>query len=226
MNWCDQHINASALTDGEILDALSKVHPYSMALGKLLDEAASRKLAAALPNARRCLDHSDPSIAGSAAAVIQQFGDASDVAPLLERAESPHDHYELAAMLEAIVALEPALEEKVLAIAGRRHDDRYFDDDYATAAIVTYLSTVLPEDSPGLQHRLLNWAIDGRLSPVQRARVFQRLSRMPRTQAIEDFFVAFCVNDDGRKPDLRKIVDDALRANAPNQNNTLREQER
>ncbi|MBN1489085.1 MAG: hypothetical protein JXA69_04140, partial [Phycisphaerae bacterium] len=204
IDWCDQYINASALTDGKILDALSKVHPYSTALGRLLDEAASRKLAAALPSARRRLDHSDPSIAGSAAAVIQEFGDASDVAPLLERAESPADHYELAAMLQAIVTLEPALEAKVLALAARNHDDRYFDDDYAMAAVITHLSESLPDDSPGLQQRLLDWAVDARLSPVQRARVFERLARMPRTQAIEDFFVAFCVNDDGRKPDLRK----------------------
>ncbi|NOX59983.1 MAG: hypothetical protein GXP29_14150 [Planctomycetes bacterium] len=83
------------------------------------------------------------------------------------------------------------------------------------ASVIASAAEALPDDFPDLEGRLLDWAIDARLSPIQRESVYRRLAACPRTQGIEDFLVEFCVRDEGAYPDLTEIVDEALREPSP-----------
>lgn len=210
IDWCDQNVKAATLSDVEVVEAASRVHPYSTALIDLLDEACRRRLAAVVPIARKHVPHPDPFASTSAVGLLQDLGDASDVPMLLALVSDAIDHFHLAAILNAIVTLDPSRADYALVTASRGRDDEYFDDDYVMASVIVRLSKVLPNDSSGLERRLLDWAVDSRLSPTQRESVFRRLSAFPRTQRIEDFLVEFCVRDDGANPNLTNIVDDAL----------------
>ena len=94
--------------------------------------------------------------------------------------------------------------------------DENFDNNFVRAALVSRLSQVLPDDFEGLEAHLLGWANDGRLSPNQRELVFLRLSIIPRSECVEDFFVQFYVHDKRDFPNLSKVVDDALCDNSGN----------
>lgn len=150
IDWCDQNVEADSLSDEEILDAASKVHPYSTALIELLDEAGRRRLDAIVPIARQHLTHPDPLVSTWAIGVLQDLGDGSDVPMLLNLVEDAVDHCHLAAILAAIVTLDPSRSEYALKTAGRGRDDEDFDNDYVMASVIVSLAKVLPDDSPGL----------------------------------------------------------------------------
>ncbi len=79
IDWCDQNVKAATLSDQNVVEAASKVHPSSTALIDLLDEAGRRRLPAIVPIARENLGNQCPFASISAVAVLQELGDASDL---------------------------------------------------------------------------------------------------------------------------------------------------
>ena len=211
VDWCDRNVKPILLSDDDIIKAARKVNPYSTAVITLFAEACRRRLAAIVPMARQQLDSVEPSIATSAAEVLQEMGDASDVSLLLDVVEDAIDRYHLAAILEAIVTLDPARSEYALEAAGRWRCDRFSVGNYVLASVIARVSEVVRDDWPNLEDRLLDWASNSSLSPGDLEPVYRRLSALPRTERIEDFFVEFCVRDDGAQPNLKNIVHEALR---------------
>jgi hypothetical protein len=210
IDWCDRHVRPAEMSDAEVLEALPKVRMNCTAVEELLEEVARRKLRAALPTARAYLAHFCPTAATRAAAVVELFGDGSDVPALRALTEKPYNHEQSAEALCAIVTLDPARADEVLARAERGEEREYFDNDYVTAAVMTCVAKVLPAESPGLEARLLAWADDPRLAVEQREVIYRRLAALPRTPRIADFFVAYCVRDERTTPTLAWIVDGAL----------------
>ena len=208
---CNRSLRPESLSNEELIEAVSQAHRDSTEIVELLDEAGRRGLAEIVPIARKYVDDGEPFVAASAVAVLGELGDASDIPRLLALVDDVSDRYLLAAVLCAVVAIDVSRAEEVLGIADRDSDRDGFDNDYVAAAVMLQILDVLPDDSPELETRLLNWANDKRFDPSQRDRVFKRMAEVPRTKRIEDFFVDFTINDDGLYPELTKIVEDALR---------------
>jgi hypothetical protein len=212
IDWWDRNVKARMLSDADVVKAAAKVNPHSTALVELFREARWRGLREILPVARRHLDPSDVDVAIAAAFAVRDFGDASDVPRLISMVDRWDYDRVRAAVLDAIVTLDPGKAEYALEVAGRRHDDdEFFDDDYVMASVLSRLAEVLPDDSPDLEGQLLAWAADSRLTPTQLESVYRRLAVLPRTPRVEEFFVDFCVRDDGANRELTRIVDEALR---------------
>ncbi len=211
IDWCDQNVKAAELSDSELIDAAAQVHPYSTALGDLLEEGRKRGLRALAPIARQHLDHVDPIVATAAAGVLQDLGDATDVERLIAVVPGAIDHFHLAAILDAIVTLDGSMSDFALDAAVTQSERENFDSDYVYASVITRLSESLPMDSPNLEKRLFGWATDSRPSVEQKERIYRRIAALPRSKDVESFFIKFCINDDGSYPNLTTIVNDALR---------------
>lgn|GEM_PF-6608036 len=211
IDWCDQNVKAAELSDSELIEVAAKVHPYSTALGDLLEAGRKRGLRSIAPIARQHLDHIDPSFAIAAASVLQDLGDATDVERLVDVVPAAIDHFHLAAILDAIVTLDGSMADVALRAAVVQPEREDFDSDYVYASVITRLSESLPMDSPKLEQSLFGWANDSRLSVVQKERIYRRIAALPRSKGVEDFFVDYCINDDGSNPNLTTIVNDALR---------------
>ena len=209
IDWCDRNIKPADMSDEEIVEAAGKVKCNCTALVELFDEAGKRRLAGVVPVARRHIHSADRFVATSAAYVLGGVGDPSDVELLAKATAKPTDVYHLAALLEAIVMGAPERGDWALQFAADR--PVRLEGNFLSAAVIVALVHCLPDDAPGLEDRLLEWAADERLVPEQRYDVFYRLAAVPRTERIEDFFVAFYSSDDGDHPELTEIVNEALR---------------
>lgn len=209
-DWCDRNVLPAELVDDEVIEAAARVHRYSSVLIDLLNEGSKRRLAGMVPIARQHLGHPDPFAVTAAVGVLEILGDASDVARLERLVAGASDHYLLAAILGAIVTLDPARWRYALEAAAAEREDGYFNTRFTTASVMVRLAEVLPDDLPGLDGLLIEWATDSRLAPAQQEAIFRRLGSIPRTERVEDFLVEFYNQDDEASPNLTRIVDEAL----------------
>ena len=112
------------------------------------------------------------------------------------------DIYYRAALLEAIIKIEPKKSDLVTQILDKELEP------YIINSVLRVALFSIPENV------LIKWSNIPKLNE-SKAEIFNKLMSLPRTKNIEDFFVNFLINDDGLYPDLTVIANNALEKLTP-----------
>jgi hypothetical protein len=114
--------------------------------------------------------------------------------------DGPREEHLFAALLEAAVALDPQYVPLALQVA----------DAVQSLIVKAGVVLAIPNTFLGLENLLLELTNNRDLPPGTKGKVLGRLSELPSSPLIEDFFVSCAVNNVGNDPHLSEIINLAL----------------
>lgn len=145
------------------------------------------------------------------AKLIGDLGDKEDVKDLLKMIhldkkdstefEIRSNRYYRAALLEAIVKLEPKSSLKIQKILDKELEP------YIVATVISLPTFIISEED------LIRWFNIKELKEA-RNEIMNKLATLPRTTKIEEFFIDFLINDEADNHELTKIANEVLNSKA------------
>jgi hypothetical protein len=201
------------LTDAELVETLHSIDPLASDLSDLMVEMWQRQLPEAEGHARKLMDanldgnldrHPDSKLYDVLEVMCDRFDRHTDAQEWLDFA-SGYEQRILDVLMIIAVRTNPSMGYEVLELAKQKGDY-----DVISKALLSVIRST-PESDSNLPECLMWWAQDRAVMPNTRVAILRRLSVLPWSKELEDFFVRRHIEDDGSDVAMTDAIADALK---------------